>query len=225
MIKHKKVTGERIAAAVIDSIIVEIVGFIFLGIWFAFTLDFSNIIDSLISSVDVTDDSYKVYMIYLVSTQMVFGVLYFSFVPYKMKGQTLAKKFLNIKAVNEYGENPSFVQHLIRAIQNWGGYLLLISIPLVFVDMLVYSIAVTVLGLLAQLILIISLIMLASREDGKGMHDLMAGTTVVSCHEDFNKEFAMKTAQMGGWAEVVDDQDEGFKDSSESNEDKDEWDF
>ncbi len=218
----RKVSGERIAAAVIDMIIISIVAFIptlILGLFYGFGGIWDNIIMQE-NPLDPTNE-YITFIMVSVFSETILGVVYFSFVPYKMNGQTLGKKFLGIKAINEFGENPSFVQHLIRAIQNWGGYVMLPLSFLIFVNYLTYIFVSGALGLIPGFLMFISLIMILAREDGKGLHDLMAGTNVVKVTEDVDKEFVQKTTQMSEWAKVVEKDDDGFIEKKE----KDEWDL
>lgn len=221
----RKVSGERIAAALIDSIILSIIAFvptIILGFFYGF----EGILSNLFIQENPLDPSneYITFIMVAVFSETLIGVVYFSFVPYKWNGQTLGKKILGIKAINEFGENPTFVQHLIRAIQNWGGYVMLPLSFLIFVNYLTYIIVSGVLGFIPGLLLFISLIMLLSREDGKGLHDLMAGTNVVKVTEDIDAEFVQKTTQMSEWAKVVDKDDSGFEEKEEKEE-KDAWDL
>ena len=67
--------------------------------------------------------------------------------------------------------------------------------------------------------------MMISREDGKGLHDLLAGTRVMKCDENLDEAFTIKTAQMSDWAEVTDPDDDGFGKIDEIDENKDSWDM
>lgn len=217
----RKVSGERIAAALIDAVILSVIAIIptlILGAVYGF----EGVIENIFMQDNPLDptNEYITFMMVSVSSETLIGILYFSVVPWKWNGQTLGKKFLGIKAINEFGENPSFFQHIVRAIQNWGGYVMLPLSFLLFVNYLTYIVVAGVMGFIPSLLLFVSLIMLLAREDGKGLHDLMAGTNVVKVNEDINQEFVEKTTQMSEWATVVDKDDMGV----EKEEEKDPWD-
>lgn len=222
---RKKVSGERLGAAILDSIFVSIVSLIPMGIYMAIILDFDDIFNSLLVNLTFGEEGYTMFLVYSIVVELIIGILYFGLLPYKKNGQTWGKKILRIKAVDEYGENPTFIKHLIRAIQNWTVY---ISVPFLLLMLIVneeiFIIVFGLFGNVMNLVVFVSLILVFAREDGRGIHDLLANTMVVSADEDFNKEFAMKTAQMGEWAEVADLDDSGFQ-TEDKEEDKDEWKF
>ncbi len=127
---------------------------------------------------------------------------------------------MKLKAVNEYGENPSFIQHFFRAIQNWTVYYTALIGWVIVINYLVFSV-ISMFSIVVSGVFLVSFIMMLAREDGRGLHDLLTGTYVVKTDENLNKEFAETTAQMGDWVEVEDKDDEWDK-KKESN---DEWDF
>jgi len=224
MRQSKKVSGERLGAAILDSILVSIITFIPTGIWYAIQLDWQDALNSFMVAMDPESELYYQFLQFSMITGLIIGVIYFVYMPYKMNGQTLGKKVLKIKAVNEYGENPTLMQHALRAIQIWASY---ISIPFIIALFFMESnfVAVVLFGLVGNLVnlaLLVSLILVFAKEDGKGLHDMIAGTTVVKIDENFNTDFAMKTAQMGEWADVVDDEDQGFN-NNDNDSQNDEW--
>lgn len=225
MQNRKKVSGERLGAAILDSIFLSIVTLIPTAIYMAITVDWENALDSLLVTFTYGEQGYATFLIFTLITELVLGIIYFGYIPFKMNGQTFGKKILKIKAVDEYGENPTFFKHCVRGIQNWTGY---ISIPflllLLIMDDQAFIILFGVFGNIMNLVMFVSLILVFSKEDGRGIHDMVAGTSVVSVNEDFNKEFAMKTAQMGDWADVSDSDDSGFG-NTDSEKDKDDWSF
>ena len=217
---RRKVSGERIAAAIVDALIVTIIAFIpaaILGVIYGLDGVF-EIILLQDNPLEPTSD-YITFMVITIAAETVIGILYFALLPFLWNGQTLGKKFLGIKAINEFGENPSFMKHFIRAIQNWGAYVMFPITFVIYVNYVTYLILSTAIGLIPNVAIVISLIMLLSREDGKGLHDLIAGTNVVKVTDDINQEFVTKTAQMSEWAEVVDYDKKGDK------EEKDAWDI
>lgn len=224
---YRKPTGERIAAAILDSIFLSIVTTILMALYMLLTLDFENVLDSLIANTSYGQDGYNNFLVFSSLVGLIFGTLYFVIIPWKWNGQTLGKKILKIKAIDEYGENPSLFQHFVRGIQNWESYFGILAIigALTTMDPFIFILAGV--GFVIQAVIIVALILVVSREDGKGLHDLMANTSVVRVDVDLNEQFTMKTAQMSDWAEIVDEDDRGFKEIKEIQEDeeKDDWGF
>jgi len=234
---YKKNTGERIIAALIDYAVIYIVSQIIAFIPMLF-IDFDLVGELMFSGLfggtggDVANSSELIlYFMITIYGTLVVGVIYFGFIPWKWNGQTLGKKLFKLKAVNEYGENPGLFTHLLRAIQNWGTYVPALLGWLLFINYFAYWISAGAGGLLSGLVLIISFIMILAREDGRGLHDLMTGTYVISTNENLDRDFVEKTAQMGDWIEV-DDPDDSWdnnnkKDGSskEKDEDEDKWEF
>ena len=132
---NKKVSGDRSAAAIIDAVIIAILVIIPTILYLIpYGLDgyFELLLGESGDAFDVGNE-YSNFLVFSTLSELLIGILYFVFIPYKMNGQTLGKKMLRIKAINEFGENPSLKQHFIRAVQNWSIYG---TAPFVF---LVYS--------------------------------------------------------------------------------------
>jgi uncharacterized RDD family membrane protein YckC len=217
---YKKVTGERIVAAIIDSIIVSIITSIPTGL-LMFRDGFDAFIDNFFTTSvggETTFDLGIDFYIYSGIAGIVIGVLYFAYIPYKWNGQTLGKKMMSIKAIDEFGNNPTFGKHILRAIQVWDTYVAFLALPLLFVGVTSYTIVSGLIGGGVGLLVFISLIMLLAKDDGRGIHDSMAGTYIVKSDVDMDKQFVEKTTQMGEWAEV----DYDF-DKTESKDKKDDW--
>lgn len=210
---HKKVGGERLVAAILDAIIVGILAIIPMGI-FLITQGFEALFDFYVDGTGMveTGDSYNLMLIISSVSELVIGVIYFVYIPFKWNGQTLGKKVMSIKAVDEFGENPTFKQHLIRGIQNWGTYVTILTVPLLYVNLFAFSIVGGFLGAGVSILTIVSLILLLVKDDGKGLHDMLAGTLVVKSDVDFNQTFVEKTTQMGDWADVEYSDDDTTKD-------------
>lgn len=228
----KKVSGERIAAAIIDSIFSSIIQFVPLGVYFLIIVSDSGgfeafIEEFLLSSTGTTSTAIsESFQVVTIAISLIIGVIYFAYIPYKWNGQTIAKKLLKIKAVNEFGDNPTFIQHLIRGIQVWGAYVGAVMLPIIIVDFLTYSIISSLVQSLVSFLLFISFIMVLARSDGKGIHDLMAGTIVVREDTDFNAPFIEKVTQASEWADVELNQEVNENDAWEQPKSKseDEWD-
>jgi uncharacterized RDD family membrane protein YckC len=235
---YKKITGERIIAALIDyaaiyivTQIISIIPMFFIGIDSTIDMLFSGAFGG-VGGDAASEANLIIYMMITTYGGVLVSILYFGIIPWKWNGQTLGKKLFKLKAVNEYGENPKLFTHLLRAIQNWATYFVGLLGWVLFINIIVYSIVVMIGSVLFFIILLISFIMLLAREDGRGLHDLMTGTYVISANENLDRDFAEKTAQMGDWIEVEDKDDQwGKKDESQDDwdkkkdEDDDEWEF
>ncbi len=113
-------------------------------------------------------------------------ILYFGVFQKFNNGQTLGKKIMHIKVVGKDNENPSLIKYLVRLIFTYfieiGALIpIILNIILLFIlkgkTYLVTTISINVMFLMLS---IVSLILVISRKDGKAIHDLVAGTKVVS---------------------------------------------
>lgn len=217
---NKKVSGERVVAAIIDAVIISILLMIPTGLYLI-SYGFDGYMDLVIGDAgnvfDIDNNSAN-FIIFTTLIELIIGILYFVVVPFKMNGQTLGKKMLGIKAINEFGDNPSFKQHFVRAVQNWSIYVTVPFLFLVYSNYITFMIVAAILGNVAGLAVIVAFIMMLAREDGKGLHDIIANSLVVKVDYDINKEFVESVTQMSDWAEVVDEDDQGFN-VDEENED------
>ena len=115
-------------------------------------------------------------------TQVTVLVLYFVVFQALNKGQTLGKKIMKIKVISTDGNDLSMNQVAVRAVIVNSVFinLLLIGSVLFSSRDMYYYISLGLQGF-EGLIIIISLVMILFRTDGKGLHDLLAKTQVVSC--------------------------------------------
>ena len=201
---YKKVSGERFVASIIDGIIVSMVGSIPVLIYLlaeGWETLFDYYVDG--SQAYEVESWYLTFMLIAVVVETIVGILYFVYLPYKMNGQTLGKKIMKIKAIDEFGNNPSFKQHFVRAIQNWSVYATALTFFIIYIDLIVFSIVTSAVTSIVGLVAFASYIMILAKEDGRGLHDLWTDTRVVNMDVDINKEFVEKTTQMSDWATVV----------------------
>lgn len=230
MRRYKKVSGERVVAALIDYIAMYILGLVVAIVPMLF-IGFDNFLDMFIGSAfeatgDVVSEDLILYTMITTYAGVLIGVIYFVLIPWRMNGQTIGKKIMKLKAINEYGENPNLWQHFIRAVQNWNTYFTALIGWIIAVNYLLYSVT-SIFVFVVSIAFLVSFIMMLAREDGRGLHDMIAGTYVVSCNENLDKEFAETTAQMGDWVEVEDKDDDWDRSSNDkdNNKDDDEWSF
>lgn len=224
-----QLAGKRIGAAIIDSIIVGIIAAIPVAIYMIATfsgLDEEGILD-LLESIIVDAETIAFVgtvlmdiMLITSASQLLVGTLYFGLLPTMKDGQTWGKMMLKLKAVNEYGENPSFWKHMLRAIQNWSIYVMLpvVLLAAIFASDAIYY-AGSSLSNLTSLAFFASLIMIFAMQDGRGLHDMVAKTRVVST--EFVGQTGMPTSD---WVDHTNDFPEEEKEDW-NEEKKDEWDF
>ncbi len=144
-----------------------------------------NINDLINSAKDEFYNVNKYGIVYnLTSCMIIF--LYFGLFQKFNNGQTLGKKIMKIKVVdNKDNNNPSLLKYLIRILPLQyiyiGGFLpLLLTSLLVFLlkgNAYLYSLTIVTFGFMV--INIISFLLIIFRKDKRGLHDLIAGTKVV----------------------------------------------
>lgn len=124
------------------------------------------------------------YNIYSTSIQMVCLLLYFGLFQYLNKNQTLGKKIMNIKIISAKDENNkvTLVNYFIRVLVLNGIFINLVS--LIFLYTTNYSLYSNIsygLSIINMLIEVVIVGMILFKQDGRGLHDILAGTKVVSC--------------------------------------------
>ncbi len=175
-------SGSRIIAALIDYLIYGFTIGILLVITWPF-LGYDNLYQSLIDyTMDGTvSETYIAYSLATIILSLAIGIVYYGLVPTKTKGQTLGKKMIHIKAIKSDGTPPSFFTHLARAIIIYGAYVsALLSLALLIDDYSLYQTLNTPFSYITSFVIIISLVMILSRNDKRGLHDLIAKTYVIN---------------------------------------------
>ena len=105
---------------------------------------------------------------------------YYIVFAYFNKGQTLGKKLLKIKVVNDKGERPSIWNMVIRGLLIYGIVTTLYStISINFLDMEKFNYSVSVISAIESMIIIVSILMMLYKKDGRGLHDIIAKTNVI----------------------------------------------
>jgi uncharacterized RDD family membrane protein YckC len=225
----KKVPLERFIAAIIDSIIISIISSV-PAVFFYASRGFDQFINYLTESTiaeTVQSDTIN-FLVFTTFYQLIIIFIWFVVIPARSNGQTVGKKILKIKAIDEFGKNPTLMQHFKRSVQNWSAYASAPFVFLLYVNIILFSVISGVLGFIVGALVFAAYVMLLIREDGRGLHDLWADTRVVKVDYDIDKEFVEKTALMGEWANVTADEsleeDEWNKKIDDENEEKDPWD-
>lgn len=128
---------------------------------------------------DVTYNTRKL-GIYEDGCTIIILILYFGIFAYFFEGETVGKRLLKLKIVDKDGHKPKLWQLITRTI-------ILFGIPLVIIDsigahifgMMNYTYINIVIYLLNMALSIAILITLFVTKDNRGLHDIIAKTTVV----------------------------------------------
>lgn len=105
---------------------------------------------------------------------------YFATFAYYNNGQTLGKKLLHIKVVNNDGKEASHLQLALRTLIINEVFFSTVSVIMLFFiksDQFFYTIGLV--ELVQSLVVIVALIMIMVRKDKKGLHDMLCQTKVV----------------------------------------------
>lgn len=105
---------------------------------------------------------------------------YYIVFAYFNKGQTLGKKICKIRIVNDKGERASIWNILIRSLFIYGIITTLYSlISINFLDIESFNYSVSVVSVIECLFIVVSLLMMLYKKDGRGLHDIVAKTKVI----------------------------------------------
>ncbi len=115
---------------------------------------------------------------------LVLTIIYFVVIQYFMNGQTLGKKLMNLKIIPIKNKKITMNNYLIRSLLINSVFMNTLRIILILI--LKKSIYIKVNDITTYLfggIYLISLVMILLREDGRGIHDLIASTRVISLND------------------------------------------
>lgn len=117
--------------------------------------------------------------VYLIG-DIVIAFLYFGVFAYFTKGQTLGKKLMNIKIVsNKENNDLKIYNYFIRTFILNGIIINIITFIAVWFSKKTYYKIAGVAGDLNMILEIIILLMILFNKDGRGLHDVLAGTKVI----------------------------------------------
>ena len=193
----KKPTTKRFLAYIVDILIIGFITSMFAEIEFLNpnyddyknTVEEYNIVYSEMlnnpTQVDealIQDYTYDIAKLSLPTSiiSLVLTILYFVVFQYFNKGQTIGKKLFKIKVVSEDGNNPSFIQVLVRGLIIYSiitSFVLVILIALT--NKTFYINASQYVSLVDMGIIFVSIGLIMFRPDGCGLHDLIVHTNVV----------------------------------------------
>lgn len=112
---------------------------------------------------------------------LVCTLLYFGVIQYFLKGQTIGKKLLKLKVVSSSDKKINILNYLPRSLIVNDVFLNTIGlIFLAFASKNIYQQATNTLQVLVSIIEAIIIFLVLTREDGRGLHDLLCHTKVIS---------------------------------------------
>ena len=210
----KKPTLRRIGAYIVDIIVITMISSMFVRIEFlnpkydeyekAYNeyIDFtSEVINNpeKVNDSNLNDITYNLSKTGLATSiiTLVVTTLYFVGFQYINRGQTLGKKLFKIQVVDSENKKLKFYQVLVRAllidkIDNNAISAILIST----LSKDTYLTGSQYVELVDMAIMAASFILIMFREDGKGLHDMIAGTKVVFESEVNEEESKVKEAKI-----------------------------
>ncbi len=184
---------KRISAYIIDYIIIML-ALVAITASMNINNDVSDKINDLTNqyrSGDITIDEYSEKIIPLnyelskrklpanIATVVVF-IGYYVVFAYFNKGQTFGKKICKIKVVNNDGDKPSIWNMLVRSLFIYGIITSLYSIITInFLSMNDFSYSVSVISIIECMFIVITVLMMLYKKDGRGLHDIIAKTNVI----------------------------------------------
>jgi len=112
-------------------------------------------------------------------------ILYFVIFKYYNHGQTLGMKLLKLQLVSDDNKKLSFKQNLVSSLLIYGILTLIASyVFLVFFEKDIYIVASTLIALIDSSIILIALLFMMFRKDGKAIHDIITNTNVISTKDN-----------------------------------------
>ncbi len=210
----KKPTLRRIGAYIVDIIVITMISSMFVRIEFlnpkydeyekAYNeyIDFtSEVINNpeKVNDSNLNDITYNLSKTGLATSiiTLVVTTLYFVGFQYINRGQTLGKKLFKIQVVDSENKKLKFYQVLIRALLI--DKIATNAISAVLISTLsknAYLTGSQYVELVDMAIMAASFILIMFREDGKGLHDMIAGTKVVFESEVNEEESKVKEAKI-----------------------------
>ncbi len=121
--------------------------------------------------------------------------LYYGVFAYFTKGQTLGKKIMGIKIVSNKGKNLKLYNYFIRAFILNGVIMNLVTLIAVCFKESTYLSIYTVSSNFDTILMIILFLMILFYKDGRGLHDILAGTKVIDVRDEANLEVVEETKE------------------------------
>lgn len=108
------------------------------------------------------------------------SLIYYVVFAWYNKGQTIAKKLMNIKVVdNKTGNKPSFIQMFLRNMIIYSLLSGIVMLVLLFVSGKIFVYTYIGFAIIELLFVILTVMFVLYRKDKRGLHDMMSGTKVI----------------------------------------------
>ena len=116
------------------------------------------------------------------SCQVILFIAYFAVFQTLNKGQTIGKKLLKIRVVDNETNNPvNMKQIILRSLFIYNVISMILSILLVYIiPKNNYFVGVSLITIIESIFIIITTIMVVYRKDKRGLHDIIGKTKVIS---------------------------------------------
>lgn len=135
---------------------------------------------------DMAYDLNRTGYVYIIS-DVVITFLYFGLFQSITKGQTLGKKLMNIKVVSAKEKDLKWYNYFIRAFILNGVILNLLTFVAVWCSKEMYYKICNVATNVDYLLMIVIFLMIMLSKDGRGLHDVLAGTKVIDVRIENDK--------------------------------------
>lgn len=116
--------------------------------------------------------------------EIILGVIFFIIVKYFNNGQTIGMKILKIRQISTKSEKLTITQIIVNSILIYS----LLSTTVLYIILVcftkeTYILSTSIITLIDSLFILTTVLLMIFRKDGKGLHDLIAGTTVIGTNE------------------------------------------
>lgn len=112
---------------------------------------------------------------------LVITISYFVVFTYFMNGETIGKKIMKIKITSNNQKKLTMNNYLVRSLIINSILLQFISIlTILFLDKKTYLSVYNIISNVFSIIFVVSFMMILFRKDGRGLHDILANTKVIS---------------------------------------------
>lgn len=112
-------------------------------------------------------------------------LLYFGVLQYFLKGQTIGKKIMSLKVISITSDKLNIFTYILRSLIVNNVFLNGVNVSiLAFTSREIFTKANNIISFLISLIEAIIIFLVITREDHRGLHDLLLKTQVVSTKED-----------------------------------------
>lgn len=153
--------------------------------------------DDIIDEVNTKFDTIAKDYIYILNKKgisnpiinLILTILYFGVLQYFLKGQTIGKKIFKLKVVSTNNKKLNVLTYILRTLIVNDVLLNTITILfLAFSSKGVYTKASDILSTLISVVEMAIIFLVLTREDERGLHDLLFNTKVISTKENDNKK-------------------------------------